>query len=490
MEQSDHGHHPHRNLTHLEVLDLGGNQINNITAVRNLTDLTSLSMWNNQITDITPIGNLTHLEVLDLGGNQINNITAVRNLTHLIELFVNDNQITDITALKDLTNLKVLVLKHNQITDVNPLVGLVNLEKLYLAGNPIEDFSPLRILLANNPNLKIDIDIPDAPPLAFSPGTIADQTFTVGEAVNLTLPIAAGGTPPYTYTLTPLPGGLSFDATERELSGTPTTAGTTTTTYTATDAASGSVSLTFTIEVTAGVILDVNGDGQVTVIDLAIIALFYGTKVPAGSSHRADVNSDRTVDLDDLVAVAQGIDTDGSDALTLDALEAALAEAVEIETIAEAPMLGGTRPDNFRAILSNRNLAYRNVADALADAGHLGHSVSAVLTRLLQLLKEMTETPPETALLPNYPNPFNPETWIPYHLAQDAAVVLTIYDVRGSVVRELVLGHQPAGVYQSKHRAAYWDGRNESGESVASGVYFYTLTAGDFTATRRLLVIK
>ena len=235
---------------------------------------------------------------------------------------------------------------------------------------------------------------------------------------------------------------------------------------------------------------DVNGDGKVTVIDLAIVALFYGTEVPVGSSHRADVNSDHTVDLDDLIAVAQGIGTDGSDALTLDALEAALAEAVEIEAIAEAPMLGGTRPDNFRGILSNGNLAYRNVADALADAGHLGHSVSAVLTRLLQLLKEMTETPPETALLPNYPNPFNPETWIPYHLATEADVTLTIYDVRGSVVRELVLGHQPAGVYQSKHRAASWDGKNQIGEHVASGLYFYTLTAGEFTATRRLLIAK
>ena len=108
----------------------------------------------------------------------------------------------------------------------------------------------------------------------FNPNVIADQTFTVGKPVNLTLPSATGGTPPYTYTLTPLPEGLSFDETRRELSGTPTTAETTTATYTATDAANVSASLTFTIEVTDGVILDVNGDGQVTVIDLVITALF------------------------------------------------------------------------------------------------------------------------------------------------------------------------------------------------------------------------
>ena len=99
---------------------------------------------------------------------------------------------------------------------------------------------------------------------------------------------------------------------------------------------------------------------------------------------------------------------------------------------------------------------------------------------------EAERVPERTALLTNYPNPFNPETWIPYHLATDAAVVLTIYDVHGSRVRELRLGHQAAGVYESRGRAAYWDGRNQLGEPVASGVYFYTLSAGEFTATRKL----
>ena len=114
----------------------------------------------------------------------------------------------------------------------------------------------------------------------------------------------------------------------------------------------------------------------------------------------------------------------------------------------------------------------------------------AVLSELLHLLAEMTATPETTALLPNYPNPFNPETWIPYHLSKDAEVIVTIYDMRGVAVRELVLGHQAAGVYQSRGRAAYWDGRNAFGEPVASGVYFYTLTVGDFTATRKMLIAK
>ena len=101
-----------------------------------------------------------------------------------------------------------------------------------------------------------------------------------------------------------------------------------------------------------------------------------------------------------------------------------------------------------------------------------------------------TTIPKATALLPNYPNPFNPETWVPYQLAAAADVTLTIYAADGTLVRKLALGHRPAGVYQSKSRAAYWNGRNELGEPVASGIYFYTLTAGDFSATGKMLVRK
>ena len=95
-----------------------------------------------------------------------------------------------------------------------------------------------------------------------------------------------------------------------------------------------------------------------------------------------------------------------------------------------------------------------------------------------------------TSLLRNYPNPFNPETWIPYQLAQPADVTLTIHSANGQVVRTLKLGHQPAGVYQRKDRAAYWDSRNDIGEHVASGLYFYTLQAGEFNATSKMLIMK
>nr|MBC8233700.1 T9SS type A sorting domain-containing protein [bacterium] len=98
--------------------------------------------------------------------------------------------------------------------------------------------------------------------------------------------------------------------------------------------------------------------------------------------------------------------------------------------------------------------------------------------------------PQRTALLQNYPNPFNPETWLPYQLAQSEDVTISIFNLQGRLVRQLRLGHQPAGYYLSQSHAAHWDGRNESGERVASGVYMYQLVTQSFQQTRRLVVVK
>ena len=110
------------------------------------------------------------------------------------------------------------------------------------------------------------------------------------------------------------------------------------------------------------------------------------------------------------------------------------------------------------------------------------------LIRLTELVAY--EIPTETELLHNYPNPFNPETWIPYRLAEDAFVTLTIYNQTGQVVRTLEVGHQIASAYENRSKAVYWDGRNEFGEGVASGVYFYHLSAGDYSATRKMVILK
>jgi hypothetical protein len=102
----------------------------------------------------------------------------------------------------------------------------------------------------------------------------------------------------------------------------------------------------------------------------------------------------------------------------------------------------------------------------------------------------ITVIPSTFALLQNYPNPFNPDTWIPFKLAADESVTILIYNQKGQLIRTIVLGQKAAGVYLSKDKAAYWDGRDDLGEKVSSGVYFYSLRAGEFIATRKLVVVK
>ena len=98
--------------------------------------------------------------------------------------------------------------------------------------------------------------------------------------------------------------------------------------------------------------------------------------------------------------------------------------------------------------------------------------------------------PTQTQLLANYPNPFNPETWIPFQLAQDSTVTATIYDITGQQIRIIELGHLSAGNYVEVNRAIYWDGRTENGEFVSSGTYFYQIEAGDYTDTRKMVILK
>ena len=117
---------------------------------------------------------------------------------------------------------------------------------------------------------------------------------------------------------------------------------------------------------------------------------------------------------------------------------------------------------------------------------------SALYLRSIALLESVlaTRRPDKTSLLPNYPNPFNPETWIPYHLANPSQVQITIYDTRGTIVRHLDLGYQQAGYYTSRSRAVYWDGRNDIGEKVSSGIYFYQLQTDKTYLLRKMLVRK
>ena len=126
--------------------------------------------------------------------------------------------------------------------------------------------------------------------------------------------------------------------------------------------------------------------------------------------------------------------------------------------------------------------------DLLIATGDRSPSTMKLLIYLQQLI--VMARPEKTQLLANYPNPFNPETWIPYELATDTDVRLTIYNPQGVVVRVLQLGQQSAGYYTDRERAAYWDGRNALGEQVASGVYFYQLETDEMSSLRKMVILK
>ena len=218
--------------------------------------------------------------------------------------------------------------------------------------------------------------------------------------------------------------------------------------------------INITIEDSAFPAWDVNQDGQVSILDLIQVAQRLGSTVSANP--RADVNGDGTVSILDLITVAQHLG--------------------ESTTSASPSMLA---MDNIDGLDPAMIRAWLKRAQLENDGSIAFRQGIANLERLLALF-----IPEETALLHNYPNPFNPETWIPYQLAESAEVTLCIYAASGVLVRTLALGYQPAGIYQYRSRAAYWDGRNAMGEAVASGLYFYTLTAGDFTATGKMLIRK
>ncbi len=197
---------------------------------------------------------------------------------------------------------------------------------------------------------------------------------------------------------------------------------------------------------------DVNRDGNVDTQDLILIAQQLGQSVPPNSP--TDVNGDGIINTIDLLLVQQEIDA------------------------------------------ANAAPPHRHVDTAMIEAwiakAQLEDDGSLAFKQGIENLKALLSTmkPESTKLLANYPNPFNPETWIPYQLAEPAEVTLKIYDINGKLIRQFNLGHQAAGMYHTQNRAVYWDGQNQLGENVTSGIYFYSLKAGNYTQTKRMVILK
>ena len=644
---------PLAELKSLKELGLDLNPIQDITPLANLTQLRWLLIGGSAISDFTPLANLNQLEGLSLWDSNIGEVTLLADKTKLTHLWLGGNNISDIAPLTNLTQLKVLELRGNQIRDVKPLANLKKLEELFLRGNPIQDASPLRTLLKQNPNLKLDIEIPPPSPVVLLEAAQRPPLYWIGtktgtlhrligdEVENLAPKVknvtklavdAAGGKLYWTEktgertgriqranldgnpnvqlvkNLTSVPLDIALDAANGKI-------------YLANawgkvqrlnvDGSNFQPNLITDLEAPRHLALGVSGDkvywtemidgsgrirranrngssvqnittGLAEPMSLAIThrkiywierttrnttklqrANLNGTNrelletlpsaltsiavdpvhnalyltSPSGEIHRrnldgsgyqpvvtglvspsgialgipatvpvppdtpvppetpvvdaaADVNRDKKVNKTDLLLVVTAlgetppanpnfdVNADG----TVNIADVLLViETLDDPVAAAAPSFGeiGTALDPTRLTTQ------LDILRAESDGSMKYTQAIAFFQGLLASLR-----PTETQLLANYPNPFNPETWIPYQLAQDSEVRISIYDVRGSVVRVLTLGHQSAGYYTNRSRAAYWDGRNTFGERAASDVYFYQLQAGNVSSLRKMTILK
>ncbi len=356
---------------------------------------------------------------------------------------IRNYNLRNLTGFEYATNLTVLNLgsskignswrNSNSFTDLTPLVGLTNLKELNLNRASITDLSGLEGLTSLT---WLDLTLTNITDISALAGlTNLTELYLGGNAITDVSPLSD---------LTNLTTLYLWDNPVEDTSP-------------LCRLQDQNPDLELDMEITCGpyglFMQDFNNDDQVNLSDLFFLLtlLFYSTS-------DGDLNNDGTIDFLDLVAAAEA----------------------NTSTTNKAPAIEITQATSLATIQAWIDAALASDDDSLAFQEGI-----ALLNRFLKAMR-----PHETELLPNYPNPFNPETWIPYRLAEAADVILTIYDTKGILVRRFDLGHQAASYYTDRTKAVYWDGRNASGEPIASGNYFYQLEAGAFSATRKLVILK
>ena len=538
---------PLAGLIKLERIWMGENPLGDISPLDGLISLRGIQTWGTPIRNLSALAKLPKLTNIDICGGEISDISPLANLTGLKELYLVGNEISDVSPLAGLSGLTRLNLSENQISDVSPLAGLTNLTWLGINHNQISNLSPLEklsipIVHHNTPAFPLGGPKIEGPWLwVLVPGDSVDNTDWLAQASNgasteqkVATVGASEGTPVrnnewFADNIAPVGhnnigemlkrqgvgnNGIVYGSVTLESPREQETrmfiahrdgvkiwfngelihqkpdghwgegyhkffpvilnAGTNVllvaldnhhanewkgffgfdvdTEYTVNQPISRTASETPAY--------DVNKDGQISILDLILVGQDLGRTRPTNA--RTDVNKDGRRDISDLVLVARHLG--------------------EITGVPVAPSALAISSIGLDPAVIRTWIAQAQIENDGSLAFQQG---IANLQRLLAL-----SIPERTALLTNYPNPFNPETWIPYQLSEPAEVTLRIYAMSGVLVRTLNLGHQPAGIYHQRSRAAYWNGNNELGEPVASGIYFYTLTTGDFTATRKMLIMK
>ena len=529
---------PLAGLTNLTELFLRGDSISDLSPLSGLTNLTFLSLGRNSISDISPLEGLTNLRWLYLSGNSISDISPLVANTGLGSgdtVYVSENPLNSVSInthiptlqsrgvevraenLKPTTSeytltmpagislihvpLKVTAVNRSPKTiesisdlyDVLGGAGTVNFLITYDSQvqewrsyfGPSDKGTPADRVLTDDMGIIAGMIFPRTTHFSGNPlGTNGNSTITLNQGLNLVgLPLndsrinrvsdlfdldGIGGNVPVII----LTDGGEFKLVGR--AGDP-----------------GDIEITggqaFIMTASRPAAVNISGDawangsGTAAAPPVTFKGIGVGDTTPVLGLRGSIVNEGTGLNRQGFRVTVKNLSTRKAVAAIISPDEAGYRlTVVDIET-ARAATIGDTleisaqSPNPFIGV---EPLRYTVTAE----------DVKQSLIQLPELVAY--EIPAETQLLANYPNPFNPETWIPYRLAEDAFVTLTIYDLNGQSVRTLDVGHQTAAVYENRSKAIYWDGRNEIGEQVASGVYFYHLSAGDYSATRKMVILK
>ena len=522
-------------LTNLRSYHSWGTPIRNLSALAKLPKLRELDVCDGELSDISPLEGLTGLKELYLVDNEISDISPLASLTGLTRLSLKHNRVSDVSPLGSLPNLTWIELDDNEILDFSPLDVFPESVSIIRRDNPgfTQDAPKIEgpwlwiivptagmsgskaaasgtdfLRQASGGNVT-ELNIATQGAMEGDP--LGDKVWTIGKISkrggnNINELVNATGFGSGNIDHHVAYGSVNLDSPREQSTKMFVGSGDAVKVWlngklvhsNATDRDADSYQESFSVTLREGTnallvavyegvgwwsgffgfdagteyavwtqsppiplkpprVADVNGDGSVSILDLILVARDFGKNK---FNPRMDMNSDGKVNILDLNFVAKSMDeTAGAAAPSTFAIDNRISPKLIQTWIAQAQ------------IENDGSLAFQQG-----------------ITNLQQLLAALL--PERTALLTNYPNPFNPETWIPYQLSESAELTLRIYAVSGTLIRTLNLGHQPAGIYHQRSRAAHWNGKNELGESVASGVYFYTLTAGDFTATRKMLIMK
>ena len=457
---------------------IGKSQDQTITDL-DLAELTgSLDVSNAGIIDLTGLEYCINLDDLNLGNNQIVNLSGLSNLSGLAALSLYANKINDIGALSNLSSLIRLDLSHNQIVDIGGLASLTNLTRLDLNSNPLNTESELTVQSLRDSGIIVTDNLTES-------GT---ATINLIQGVNMiALPFQAETT----YTAKSLAQHLAGNNDNLNDDST--------------------VDVTWVIRYH---LINQKFEAYVWSLDQAD----PGFEIQGGQGYLVHVSSDRAVtfegglwsgDLNPVPAPSSVIASKTWAFVVSGNLTDQIVSSDEDYRLQATNLTTGkqlaeveSRGHSFRLPLVDLNRQDLVVEGDLVEVKliggngkrransqfRVGQEELASAHRWLEL--ESNPVPDLTRLLQNYPNPFNPETWIPYELSQDSEVKVWIYDVGGQLVRWMEVGFQEAGIYSSREKAIYWDGKSQDGEQVASGVYFYSLEMGEDSQTKRMVILK